>query len=70
MNINGTVKSTGGRARVRNAGAGVNLNTGSLLQSDTETKVINVGTKAAKMNGTVKAPSSQTFPVLHEKLAE
>lgn len=70
LNINGTVKSTGGRARVRNAGAGVNLNTGSLLQSDTETKVINVGTKAAKMNGTVKAPSSQTFPVLHEKLAE
>lgn len=70
LNVNGTVKSTGGKARIRNSGAGVNLNSGSLLESNVEAKVINVGTQAAKMNGTVKKPSSQETQVLHEKVSQ
>ena len=70
LNVYGTVKSTGGNARIRNSGVGVNLNSGSLLESNVESKVINVGTQAAKMNGTVKKPSSQTTQVLHEKLKQ
>lgn len=70
LDVYGTVKSTGGRAIVRNSGAGVNLKSGSLVESNAYTRVINTGTQAATMNGTVKKPSSQTDSVLHEKLSQ
>lgn len=68
MTVNGTVKATGAPAIIYNSGGGVTMNAGSTLSSNTEAKVVNTGTSAAVLNGTITAPDGTR--TLYERVKE
>ena len=57
MNINGNVNGTGAPVIISNFGGGLTTGSSSTIESDTQVKVVNTGSQAANLNGTVNAPS-------------
>ena len=59
MNITGDITNSGSPVIISNKGNGLNITSDSTITNDEQVKIVNTGSQAATMNGTVNAPKEQ-----------
>ncbi len=61
MTISGTINRTNAPVIISNFGGGLTTTSNSVLTSNKEVKVVNTGSQAAELNGTVNAPEGERW---------